>query len=156
MNLLSLFVWFSLCADQDARTRKVSNWITFGGILCALLYLLITGISLLGAPSSEAWGALLLTVILTVPGYALKKLGAGDVKLLFALALASSTYHILGTFIGAGATTVVWLLARQKIWPHMPQWFTSRYVCLSPESSNKQPFVPFLLAGFAGTAWYLH
>lgn len=156
MNLLFLLVWFAVCADQDARRRRVSNGLTFGGGLIALGYLLISGTSWLAAPMEQAWWALLLTLAMTLPGYALGKLGAGDVKLLVALALASDSLHILGTFIGAGVTSVIWLLARQKVWSHMGQRLTQRYPWLSPESSNKQPFVPFLFLGFALTALFLH
>ncbi len=148
MNLLFLLLWFAVCADQDARCKKVSNALTFGGGLFALVYLLINGHSWLGGSTEQAWWALLMTLILTLPGYALGRLGAGDVKLLVALALASDQSHILGTFIGAGVATMIWLMTRQKIWSYAGQGFTHRYPNLAPQASNKQPFVPFLFLGF--------
>lgn len=156
MKLVLLLVWFAVCADEDARRRKVSNWLTFGGALLALLYLLITGTSWLGAPMSQAGWALLLTLILTLPGYALGRLGAGDVKLLIGLALASDATHILGTFIGAGVASLLWLLMRQKIWPYTGQGFKQRYPMLAPETSNNQPYVPFLYIGFVLAALWIH
>jgi prepilin peptidase CpaA len=155
MNLLVLLLWFAMCADQDARSRRVSNLLTFAGMLVALGYLLISGSTWLGAPASEGGWALLMALALTLPGYALGRLGAGDVKLLIALALATDTLHLLGTFVGAGVVTALWLLTRQKIWPLFAQGVAQRYVQLAPQTSNKQPFVPFLLAGFALTVLFL-
>jgi prepilin peptidase CpaA len=156
MNLLLLLLWFAVCSDQDARHRRVSNLLTFSAVLIALGYLLISGTTWLGAPASQGGWALLLTLAMTLPGYALGRLGAGDVKLLTALALATDNLHILGTFIGAGAVISLWLLTRQKIWPHVAQGVAQRYVQLAPGASNKQPFVPFLLAGFVLTVACLH
>lgn len=151
MNLLFLLLWFAVCADQDARQRRVSNLLTFGGAAVALVWLAITGTSWLGAPATQAGWALCLTLLLTLPGYALNRLGAGDVKLLVTLALASHPTYVLGTFIGAGLVSVVWLLARQKIVAYAGQGVTGRYPALFAQTSNKPPFVPFLLAGFVGT-----
>jgi prepilin peptidase CpaA len=156
MNLLFLLLWFAVCADQDARCRKVSNWLTLGGGLFALVWLLMVGNSWLGAPAQQAWWALLLTLIMTLPGYALNRLGAGDVKLLVALALTTDALHILGTFIGAGVASVIWLVARQKVWRHVSQRLRRRYPNLAPETSSKQPFVPFLLVGFIATVAFFH
>jgi len=148
MNLLILLLWFTLCADQDARRRRVSNVLTLGGALLALTWLLMNGNSWLGAPRADVGWAVLLALVLTLPGYALGKLGAGDVKLLVTLALASDHLYLLGTFIGAGFTSLIWLLMRQKIWPHIGQRVRAHYPQLAPETSNKQPFVPFLFMGF--------
>ena len=108
------------------------------------------------ARHSERGSALVITLVLalvlTLPGYAMGKLGAGDVKLLMALALATDELHLLGTFVGAGVTSLVWLMARQKLWPHLSQRLKRRYPNMGPQPSNKQPFVPFLLAGFTLTA----
>lgn len=156
MKLLFLLLWFAVCADQDARGRKVSNVLTFGGALFFLMYLLINGNSWLGAPASDAWWALLLALVMTVPGYALNRLGAGDVKLLVALALGTDYWHLLGTFIGAGVAAAAWLILRQKRWCHVSQRVRNRYPNLAPQASNKQPFVPFLLIGFMATALLIH
>lgn len=153
MNLLILLMWFAVCADQDARHRRVSNVLTFGGAILALGFLLMNGSSWLGAPMAQAGWAVLLALLLTLPGYALNRLGAGDVKLLVALALASDQRYLLGTLIGAGFASLIWLLLRQKIWGLAGQGFRKRYVQLEPEASNNQPFVPFLFVGFLVTAF---
>lgn len=156
MKLLFLLIWFAVCADQDARCRRVSNWLTFGGALFALIYLLSTGASWLDVPMAQVGWGVAVALLLTLPGYALNRLGAGDVKLLVALALASGHLYILGTFIGAGVTSLAWLLARQKVWPLLAQQLSDRYPNLAPETSSKQPFVPFLFVGFAVMALWLH
>lgn len=155
MALLILFIWMAFCANQDASGRKVSNGLSLGGVAFALSYLLLTGHSWLGYPAGQALWALGLTLVLTLPGYAMGKLGAGDVKLLMALALATDELHLLGTFVGAGVTSLGWLMMRQKLWPHLSQRLRRRYSNMGPETSNKQPFVPFLLAGFMLTALFI-
>ena len=152
MNLLLLLVWLAICAEQDARQQQVSNWLTLGAVFLALSYMLITGHTWLGADASAGGWALLLTVMFTLPGYMLGKLGAGDVKLLAALALATDSRFLLGTFIGAGVTSVIWLMTRQKLSTQMDQWVSDRYTQTSAVTSNKHPFVPHLLAGFLLTA----
>ncbi|MFJ4143500.1 prepilin peptidase [Pseudomonas sp. NPDC089734] len=149
MELLFLLIWFVACAEQDARQRQISNWLTLGGFALALGYLLYSGQTWLGLEASDGGWALVLAVALTLPGYALGRLGAGDVKLMAALALATGSLYVLGTFIGAALATLLWLALRQKIWPLMGQWFTERYACMNTETTNKYPFSPFLLAGFS-------
>lgn len=156
MQLFLLVVWFAVCAEQDARQRQISNWLTFGAFALFLLFLLINGQTWLGASAADGGWALLLALVFTLPGYALGRLGAGDVKLLAALALASDSLHLLGTFIGAGLASVLWLFIRSNAWPHMSQWFTRRYAQLGPEPSNKLPFSPFLLVGFVGCLIWIH
>ncbi|MDO7930035.1 prepilin peptidase [Pseudomonas sp. KFB-139] len=156
MELLFLLAWFAICAEQDARQRLISNWLTLGGFTLALAYLLYSGHTWLGFESADAGWALLLAVALTLPGYALGRLGAGDVKLLAALALASSSLHLLGTFIGAGLVMLIWLIIRQKAWPLIGQRVTQRYTYMNAEATNKQPFSPFLFTGFLLTALCIH
>src|SRR5476649_2342687 len=80
MYLALLLLWFALCAEQDARQRQIANWLTFGGAAIALACLLISGHTLVGAPAAEGGWAFVLAVLFTLPGYALGRLGAGDVS----------------------------------------------------------------------------
>lgn len=156
MQLFLLVVWFAICAEQDARQRQISNWLTFGAFALFLVFLLIKGQTWLGASAAEGGWALLLALAFTLPGYALDRLGAGDVKLLAALALASDSLHLLGTFIGAGLVSVLWLWMRRSAWPHMGQWLTRRYEQLGPGPSKKTPFAPFLLVGLILFTHWIH
>lgn len=156
MELLFLLIWFAICAEQDARQRQISNWLTLGGFALALGYLLYSGHTWLGYESTDAGWAFFLAVALTLPGYAMGRLGAGDVKLLSALALASGSLYLLGTFIGAGLAMLTWMAIRQKVWPLMGQRFAQRYLYMNTEATNKHPFSPFLLVGFLLAALCIH
>lgn len=138
IHSLAVLVWLALCAGQDARERQISNALTLGVAACALAWLLATGHSWLGAKGSDAALAFVIVLLLTLPGYMLGQFGAGDVKLLGALALATSVDHVLGTFIGAGVALVAWQMVRRR----------------ARQPGEKRPFAPFLLAGFAvSLAW---
>lgn len=151
-----VMVWLLVCAIQDARQRLLANRLTLGAALLALVYLLWTGATWLGAPGAEGLWALVLSLLLTLPGYALGRLGAGDVKLLAALALASNTEYLLGAFIGAAVANLAWLLLAPKLWPLMSQRVKSSIGYLAPDPSKKLPFAPFLLAGFTAAWFWIH
>lgn len=152
MHLLVLFAWLAACAAQDLYQRQIANLMTLGGSALALLYLVYNGHSWLGASAAEAGWALLIVLVLTLPGYALNKLGAGDVKLLIALALATDRPVVLGTFIGAGLSAAVWMLIAPKITPVFNQWVSTHSFGNIGEPSKKLPFAPFLLCGFTLSA----
>jgi prepilin peptidase CpaA len=95
-----------------------------------------------------------LALLFTLPGYATGRMGAGDVKLMATIGLASDPVHLLGSFIGAGVLGALWLLLAPKVWPYMPQGLRKRIPQLAPELSKKPPFAPFVLIGFLLTmAW---
>lgn len=148
MQSIVLLLWLALCAEQDVRERQIANTLTFGAALCALTYMFVTGHTWIGAEASQGGWALAIVMLLTLPGYLLGHLGAGDVKLLAALALATDCLHLLGTFIGAGAALLIWVASRRWLWSLLSQKLKKRVRTLIEESSNKQPFAPFLLAGF--------
>jgi prepilin peptidase CpaA len=148
MELLFLLIWMAICAEQDARQRQIANTLTLGVAALALIYLLLQGQTWLGAPASEGGWALLLAVLFTLPGYALGRMGAGDVKMMAALALLTDRLHVLGSFTGAAVVTLLWLALRQKVWPFIGQGLAGRYRLLNDPTSKKDPFAPFLFAGF--------
>ncbi len=94
-------------------------------------------------------------MLLTLPGYMLGRFGAGDVKLMGALALATSPHYILGTFIGAGLTVVAWLLGRRRLWLLLNPKVKKRLQALAEEVGDKQPFAPYVLMGFLLTAVWI-
>lgn len=150
-HLIVLFMWLAACAIQDLYQRQIANTLTLGGTGLALLYLLWNGHTWLGAPASEGGLALLIVLLLTLPGYALNKFGAGDVKLLIALALATDRLTVLGTFIGAGVCLLTWTLFASKIFPLIYQRVTPSETPPLDAAPKKAPFAPFLLAGFSLT-----
>ena len=148
-----VLLWLGLCAVQDTRQRLLANRLTLGVALLAAVYLFWTGNTWLGASIGQGLWAFVLALLLTLPGYALGRLGAGDVKLLAALALVSDAEFLLGAFIGAAVATVLWLLLAPKLWPLMGQGLRDCLGHLAPEPSKKLPFAPFLLVGFA-LVWF--
>ena len=117
-------------------------------VTAVTLYVLWTGSTWLGAPRSDGGLALVLALALTLPGYALGRFGAGDVKLLAALGLASNTEYLLGSLIGAGIAMVAWAL--------MHQGLSSSHVERDAQVSTKQPFAPFVLTGYAACWLWIH
>ncbi|MBC3956984.1 MULTISPECIES: prepilin peptidase [Pseudomonas] len=152
MDLFFLLIWFAVCAEQDARQKEISNWLTLGIAALALAFLAYTGHTWLGAHPDDAGQAAVIALALTLPGHALRRLGAADVKLLLALALASDTLHLLGTFIGAAIALAAWALAGKYLWPLLNQRLTRRYLLMSPGMTNKYPFSPFLFIGLVAVS----
>ena len=143
-----IVIWLGLCAVQDIRQRQLSNGLTLGAALLALIYLLWTGATWLGAPASQGGWAFALALLLGLPGYALGRFGAGDVKLLAALGLATTVDYLLWSLIGAAAAQCTWLL--------IAQWLSARRGVSVGSASKKQPYAPFLLTGFVLYAVWIH
>ncbi|KAF0862710.1 prepilin peptidase [Pseudomonas sp. LD120] len=148
MHFLLLWIWLSLCALQDWQQRQIANSLTLGVASLATIYLLATGSTWLGASAAQGGWALLLALLFTLPGYAMGRMGAGDVKLLAALGLATDTQHLLGTFIGAGLCSLLWLLIAPRYKPAYQQG--------TAQLSKKYPYAPFVLAGMVLTVTVLH
>jgi prepilin peptidase CpaA len=120
-----------------------------------LAYLLWSGTTWIGAPVEQGGWAALLALAFTLPGYGMRRLGAGDVKLMTALGLATDGRHVLGVLIGAGLASVCWWLLAPRVWLHIGQGLRGHLVYLEPGLSKKQPFAPFLLVGLMLTlAWF--
>jgi len=151
IHFLVVFIWLIACATQDLIQRQIANSLTFGAAALALLYMLWTGHTWLGANAGEGGWALLIALVLTLPGYALNKLGAGDVKLLIALALATDRQLLLGTFIGAGLCAGLWYWLAPKFRSLLNQRLNPHGIEPTLQTSKKLPFAPFLLFGFTVT-----
>jgi prepilin peptidase CpaA len=151
-----IFLWLFLCAVQDARQRQIANWLTLGVALLALIYLFWSGTTWLGASAAQGLVAFALALLLTVPGYALGRLGAGDVKLLAALGLATDLPYVLWSLIGSAVASVLWLILAPRLWPLMTQRLREQLRYLAPGASTKLPFAPFLLIGFGFSWFWIH
>lgn len=156
MPYFVLFIWLALCAAQDIHQRHIANSLTLGAAALALVYLLWTGSTWLGADAAQGGWALLLALAFTLPGYAMSRMGAGDVKLLAALGLATDHLYLLGTFIGAGVSSLLWVLLAPKVWPHISQKLRLRLQYLDPKQSKKYAFAPFVLVGMVLTVLWIH
>jgi prepilin peptidase CpaA len=156
MHSFILVLWLLLCAAQDARQRRIANSLTLGAAAVALVYLLWSGSTWLGAEAGQGGWACLIALALTLPGFFMGRMGAGDVKLMTALGLATDGLFILGVFIGAGVASLVWMLLAPRVWLHMSQGLRQRLRYLAPDKSKKLPFAPFVLIGTGLVLLWIH
>jgi Flp pilus assembly protein protease CpaA len=91
----------------DLHARRIPNLMSLGMCLIAIGCLLITGHTLLNASLHSALLAAAIALLLTLPAYAARLLGAGDVKLLLAIALVSGSYFTLFAFVIAALLAVI-------------------------------------------------
>jgi prepilin peptidase CpaA len=155
MHSFILLLWLVLCAAQDARQRRIANVLTLGAAALALVYLLATGNTWLGAEAGQGGWAVLIALALTLPGFFLGRMGAGDVKLMTALGLATNGLFILWVFIGAGIASVIWILLAPRLWLHMSQGLRERWRYLAPDKSKKLPFAPFVLVSYIPVLYWI-
>jgi prepilin peptidase CpaA len=114
MNVLNISVgtFLTLACLSDLRTRRIPNVLTLSAALGALLFHLATG-----GWSAAGWGAagLFSGAALFFPMFALRGMGAGDVKLLAAVGAWLGPGQVatvaLATSIAGGAIAVVVALA---------------------------------------------
>jgi prepilin peptidase CpaA len=79
---ISVGTLLALACITDLRTRRIPNVLTFSATGLALLFHLVTG-----GPSAAGWSVAgwLVGALLFLPMFALRGMGAGDVKLLAAV-----------------------------------------------------------------------
>lgn len=148
----AFLVWIVLCAWQDARSRRIPNRLVGAGLLLALSPLLLWHHSLTGAPWSQAAVAVLLALALSLPGYCLGRMGAGDVKLLAVAGLASGPIHVLAGILGAGVGMALWALLAPRLFGHFPLALQARLQQFAPQATRTWPYAPFLLPGILGAS----
>ncbi len=108
MSLLEMIVvaWCLLVCASDMLARRIPNSLTVGASLFAIAHLLLTGQTILGMEWQSALIGAAASLILTVPAYATRILGAGDVKLFLAIGLIGGWYLALFTYVLASIITV--------------------------------------------------
>lgn len=125
----------------------------------AILALLLLHQSLLGFSISAALIGWALALLLTVPGYALRQLGAGDVKMLSAMGLLSDWQFMLISFavagLIAGGVTLFWL-ASQRYFPYLNlklERFGLQLPVMPTFHGRKLPFGAMLAVGGVLSCW---
>jgi prepilin peptidase CpaA len=118
---------------HDVRTRRIPNYLTFGGAAAALLFGIIRG----GLPGAvQPLGGWLLGAAMFFPFFALGGMGAGDVKLLAALGAWLGPFETLwlaifasmaGGVIAAGVALSTGYLrqAAVNLWVMLVHWRTA-------------------------------
>ena len=142
-----MITWMSLCALIDARSRRLPNLLLGVGLAGAILILFTTHQTITGATWGTALTAMLLGFLLGLPGYRLGQMGAGDVKLLAVLGLATDISHLLLSIAGAGLFLALWALLAKRLWAHLPKAIENYFKNFSPENQKRLPYAPFLLFG---------
>lgn len=110
---LIIGAWALVIAVSDWRQRRIPNTLLVAAAVGAILGFLVHGRSLLGASAGSVALGAALGLLLTVPGYLVRGLGAGDVKLLFVIALLGGAWVAMGSLaIGASLCAAFGLVGR--------------------------------------------
>jgi prepilin peptidase CpaA len=106
-----LCLWALVIAWEDVRRRKIPNLLTLPAVVVAVVSLVASGRCLSGDSWEQGlWGGG-FGLAVTVPAYALGKLGAGDAKLLVAMGVLGGLEVAQQTFVlGAGLALVLALV----------------------------------------------
>ncbi|MGZ5181067.1 MAG: prepilin peptidase [Ramlibacter sp.] len=98
----------------DWRTSRIPNWLTVGGMVLGLAISAAKGATPLAGLGHGA-GGLALGLLLPLPLYAMRILGAGDVKLMAAvgafLGALLTLSAVLFSFMAGGILAVAWALS---------------------------------------------
>lgn len=140
-----VLIWALVVALIDHRTRRIPNVLLLPAFVVATLALVVTQVSLLGAPWLSALGGMALAMSPWLLGYILGHVGAGDAK--FAA--------ILGLICGFPITLVATLVALVAFGVLSLVWFRAGWKGL------RLPVAPWIVLGFVvavglnqgGVAW---
>lgn len=83
----ALAFWSLVVSAVDLWRQKVPNALLVLALVPAVLALVVNHVGLLGAGPLSSIGGLVAAFAITLPGYVLHKMGAGDVKLAAVLGL---------------------------------------------------------------------
>jgi len=124
VRLALLVVLLALAAFIDMRTYRIPNWLTAGGSAIALAL----GAAIQWQVLGPAWavdgfllslGGLVAGLVLMLPMYALRVMGAGDVKLMAMagafLGLGQVVQAVLCVFVAGGVLAVGYSLWRRAM-----------------------------------------
>lgn len=124
-----VIAWCLSIIITDLGTRRLPNVLTLGVCLIALAWLLSTGHSMLDASWSSTLTGVLFALGLTLPAYAARMLGAGDVKLFLAIALIGNHMLTLLTFVIAAFLAMAFAMGHVMLnYPNSPLARSKRWV----------------------------
>ncbi|MBF4992322.1 prepilin peptidase [Methylophilus sp. QUAN] len=106
-----IIAWCLGIGLADLYTRRIPNILAFGLGLIAIGWLLLTGQAMLGADWPSVALGVVASLLLTLPAYAARLLGAGDVKCLLVIALLGAWHMTLLVFVIATMLATVFGLA---------------------------------------------
>lgn len=97
--LCMLIFWALSILALDFSIRKIPNILSLGGCVVGVGWLMSTGHAMTGVGAMQAMLGFGLALLLTLPGYLMHALGAGDVKLLCAIGLLCGLQITVEAFI---------------------------------------------------------
>jgi prepilin peptidase CpaA len=115
-----LITWLLLCVLTDMCWRKLPNVLTLGMYIPALFILIYTHQTALGGSYMSAIAGWFIAIVLTMPAYAIRWLGAGDVKLISVMGLIGGLNFILFSFVLASLATLLIILTWQSCQKFFP------------------------------------
>jgi len=147
--LVGLLVWCACLAWSDIRSRRIPNALLLAGFAAALFGIAFRGQTPLGATPLQSITGALLGLVVLMPLYVARVMGAGDIKLL----------ATIGALMGVWALLPVWLIASVVAGMHALIWVSSahlmpQYVAARPSGSfGRLPFGAHLSLGIVIVAW---
>jgi prepilin peptidase CpaA len=121
-----------LAVEHDVRSMRIPNWLTFGGLALALARAAwLGGLPGLGVAAAGAGAAF---AVLILP-FAMRWLGAGDVKAMMALGALWGHTLVLPTlfwmFVSGGVLAIAMVAARGELADLCVRWGRSLWITLS-------------------------
>jgi prepilin peptidase CpaA len=127
MSEIAIVIIGSIACATDITTRRIPNWLTFGGAAAAL----VAHAALSGMPgvtmAASGWA---VGVLLFAPMFLLMGMGAGDVKLLAAFGAWVGPSEIVSIAIAAALAGAVIALIFVAVRRRMRQTLTNLYELL--------------------------
>lgn len=111
-----MIAWSLLIIFYDISSRTIPNYLSIGSILMAILVLSVTGQTVTHEPVSAAFIGLIIAILITIPAYAFKLMGAGDVKLLCGISLLCGVNVMITSFVIASLSLFVILIILSRIY----------------------------------------
>lgn len=108
---ITIAAWCFSVGLIDLTSRRIPNVLTLGFCLVSIGWLVVNGHSILNASLPSVALGVGISLLLTLPAYTARLLGAGDVKLLLAIALLGGAHLTLSAFVIASVLVMIFLIA---------------------------------------------
>lgn len=143
-----LVLWAGTGATYDWRFQRLPNWLTLGGFAVGAAYLLLAGAAPLGGDPLRNWMAAGVALLVLLPPYVFRWMGAGDVKFFVAMGLLGGAKVLLPAFFFACLLTGMWALAvvaANRMALHWVSWRLTARLLVAP---TRLPFGVGMAVGF--------
>lgn len=155
----------TLSAILDYKHHRIPNWLSFSGwFLGPVLHFVFAGLS----AASDSLMGLSLILLLTFPLFALRWMGAGDVKLMTSVGALVGINHALfflaAILISGFVIGIVQLALRGLLWPFARRYWamlglslaSARPAYIEPDSVQQAVVMPYAISIAVGTLTALY